>query len=222
MVFSWFKKKNKVDERPIENQLIIKYEYEHSSWGGYSSTTKLKRGYIDELIFRFKQRTFNNVILISEYNGVKYPFFDIDELDKYNHFIRNFKEIPYVVFQSSPGHFWVIVDKPFVKYFDFMKDELFNDWVVYSDTNYQKMTNDRSEFHIRGDFKNLERQPTLIEKYGEFNQNFSEFISKLESYFECDCLELSTLRYNDPDMLLKLRRIKKLNRVIKPSQNINI
>ncbi|NPV13012.1 MAG: hypothetical protein HPY57_14695 [Ignavibacteria bacterium] len=96
-----------------------------------------------------------------------------------------------------------------------MKNDLFNDWVVYSNTEYQKMTNDRNEFHIRGVFEKLERQPVLIEKNGELSSNFSEFISKLENYFECDGLELSTLRYNDPDMLLKLRRIKKLNRIIK-------
>ncbi|NPV13011.1 MAG: hypothetical protein HPY57_14690 [Ignavibacteria bacterium] len=96
-MFSWFKKREEVEERPRDNQLILKYEYEHTSWGSYNSTTKLKKVYIDELVFRFKQRKFNDVIIISEYNNVKYPFFDIDQLDKYNHFIRNFKELPYVL-----------------------------------------------------------------------------------------------------------------------------
>lgn len=213
MKFKWFSKKNKIKDHPRENQLIIKYEYEYSPWSSYSSETRIKRGYIDELRENFKQGKFFNILVISEFNNIKYPFFDIDELSKYNHFVKN-ATCNYVSLQSSPGHFWIIIDKPFSNFSDFKKDELVNDWIVYSDNKYQTMTNDRKEFHIRGYFEKLERQPVLIDKIGTFSDNFKEFISQLEKYFEYDALELSFLRYKDPDVLLKYRRIKKLHRIL--------
>jgi hypothetical protein len=213
MGFLWFgKKETKLEERPKTNEIIFKYEYEHASWNSYSSETRIKRGYIDFFKERFRQREFNNIMVISEYNEFMYPFFDIDDLTKYNHFVRN-ATCNYVSFQSSPGHFWIFVDKPFRKYTEFKNDDISNDWAVYSDTKYQSMSNNRKEFHVRGFFEKLEKQPGIVDKKGNFSENFSEFISKLENYYNVDCLELSALRYNDPDMLLKLRRIQKLNRI---------
>lgn len=107
-----------------------------------------------------------------------YPFFDIDELDKYNHFVKN-ATCNFVSFQSSPGHFWVIVDKPFDKFHYFKNDELNNDWIVYTDTKYQDMTNRRFEFYIRGFFDKLERQPAILDKVGEL----SDFIITLTKIF---------------------------------------
>jgi len=140
--------------------------------------------------------------------------FDIDDLSKYNHFMRH-TNYNGVVFQSSPGHFWVIIDKPFNSVTEFLKDDLKMDWICYSNDKYNDMVKTQNFFCLRGLFDKMIRQPIVVQTIGNLTDEFKIYIDKLEKHFLVDSLELSTLRYKDPEMLLQLRRIKKLERITK-------
>ena len=204
--------------KKITNSYILKkdeltflriYEY----FGTYSNTSKIKNTQIDFILSQYRnQNEYNELIILSKLNDYHYPFFDIDDIDKYNHFCNN-TDSNYVSFQSSPGHFWVIVDKPFISLQDFIKDPIFNDWIVYSDDKYTKLVSDK--FYIRGTFKTLMRQPVIDKKIGVFSDDFKTLIEKIVEHYDTDGLELSMLRYKQPDMLLQFKRMKKLTRILK-------
>ena len=194
-----------------DGELYFLDEYESSI--AYSSETE----YLVEIKSRIKRQTFNYIILTTKFKNNQYVMFDIDDLDKYNHFCKN-TSYNHVDIQSSPGHHWIIVDKPFSKFEDFIDDELYTDWLVYSHDSYTKMTLSRRQFCLRGTFKTLERQPTILNKVGTLSDDFNQYITKLEIFYEKDSLELSTLQYKEPDMLNKMKRIKKLDRILQTNE----
>jgi len=207
-------------QQPIINsdELPIHYEYEKSSIvsdvGGYSTTTKFEKIKLKRILEKYKDQSFNNLYSTTTHNDILYVLFDIDDYNKYQHFCENFKSDNYVSILSSPGHYWVIVDKPFKKFKDFISDELYTDWIVYTDEKYVNMTISRQFFNIRLLFRTLNRQPTISNRVGNLSENFKTFIEKLENFHQNESLELSTLRYKDPEMLNKLKRIKKLERIL--------
>ncbi len=46
----------------------------------------------------------------------------------------------YVCFRSSENHYWFLVDKPFKKLKNFFNDTLYSIWIVYSDTEFTRIS----------------------------------------------------------------------------------
>ena len=63
---------------------------------------------------------------------------------------------------------------------------------------------------IRGLYENKEKKPVLYEINGNLSKNFQLFIDKLRIYYNREGFELSVLRYNDPSLLLRFNRKRKL------------
>jgi len=200
--------KKNIDELYLLRQFTRTRDYS-------ADITKIRSTDIDFMLNQYKNLIdYHDLLILSKFNDNNYPFFDIDELSKYNHFCRTTNH-NYVSFQSSPGHFWVIIDEPFKNVADMVKNPLYSDWLVYSDNRYVSMCIERDDFYIRGTFKTLDRQPVIVNKIGTFSDEFKLFIFKLNEHFETNGLELSLLRYKDPEMLVQHKRVKKLSRILK-------
>jgi hypothetical protein len=66
---------------------------------------KLKN--IKDIIKKYRLNILSSsIFIISKFNNKIYPMFDLDELKKYDNFRDNFT-YKYVIFQSSPAHYWV-------------------------------------------------------------------------------------------------------------------
>jgi len=213
-----------------ENSLIVKYwnlfqtddtdslilyrQYNRSQ--GYGTVERIRKTDYDFMLKEYKNNYFEYApYLVSKYNEKHYPFFDIDNHNDYNHFTTNMKDYNYVVFQSSPGHYWVIVDDDFLDFNDFKSKSIYNHWSVYCDKKYQDLSLEKRMFFIRSTYKNLDREPKLIETHGEITPDFRTMVSKIEDFFVDDSLHLSVLKYKNKDLLLKMDRINKLKRVKK-------
>jgi hypothetical protein len=66
---------------------------------------------------------------------------------------------------------------------------------------------------IRGLYENRSRKPALYETHGNLSGNFKLFIDTLEKYYKTYGLELSILRFQDPEMLLQFNRKQKLKNI---------
>jgi len=208
-IFSFFsRKKAELVIKPKKDELSYLMVYEYSDT--YSTNTSSKPTTIELM----RNSDFKGLIIKTLFNDKHYPMFDIDDIDKFNHFMKH-TNYNGVVFQSSPGHHWVIIDKQFDSVYDFLKDDLKLDWICYSHDKYNDMVTEQKYFCLRGLFDNMNRQPFVLQTFGNLTNDFKIYIDKLEKHFQVDSLELSTLRYKEPEMLLQLRRIKKLERITK-------
>jgi len=205
-----FKNKSKKVVVHPNGELLLNHSY---TVGAYNEKTKYKPITVEEILGNVKRKYYQNIFIISFFNGSYYPVFDIDDISKYNDFCTNTTH-KYVSFQSSPGHHWVIVDRPFETFFEFMQtDDLYTDWMVYSDNDYTNMCLHISRFNLRAMFESLNKQPFIVHKSQDLSKDFTEYIKKLDNHYATDSLEISTLKYKDPKMLNILKRIKKLERI---------
>jgi hypothetical protein len=162
---------------------------------------------------RYSNLDMKDIFITSSYNKDIYPLFDLDTKEKYLGFCEYTKN-EYVAFQSSPEHYWVIIDKSFKSIKEFKKDSLFNDWSVFCDNNFMRATFNASNFLLRGTYDSFERQPIIIKKTKTLSENFTTFINKLEDYYSTDGLKFSSLKYKNADMLKQYNREEKLKRII--------
>ena len=97
----FFKKKNKLE-------IYREYEYHDD----YNTQKKVRKSTIKSIQKRLdKQRGgVVGVFISSKFNGLYYPVFDLDDVSKLNLFQRINKDIPYIILQSSVGHYWGILD----------------------------------------------------------------------------------------------------------------
>lgn len=212
----WFFRK-----KIIPNILSVYRQYDYSS--GYSGGTKLNMEDVDKIISRFKCNTknTNGVSIESIFNGIYYPFFDLD--DKYlDLFKKVYSDTPHVIFISSVEqhlyngsnkhiienvHYWAFLDIPYNKVEDIFFDI---NWKNINDQGYVDFSRKHDKLYIRGLYENEKRKPGIYEKHGELSENFSLFLDKIQDFYNNEGFELSILRYKDPDMLVKYNRIKKL------------
>lgn len=215
-MWDWFKRKK------TPNELSVYRQYKYSD--GYSGGTKLKKSDVQKIISLFKSNTINKncVSIESFFNGIYYPFFDLD--DKHlDLFKKVYSDTPHVIFISSVEqytyyfdaireikenvHYWAFLDVPYEKV-----DDIFFDinWKNINDQNYVEFSREYDKLFIRGLYENDRRKPNVYEKHGELSENFSLFLDKLNDFYNKEAFELSILRYKDPDMLVKYNRIKKL------------
>ena len=214
--FDWNKFRSRF--RKIEkNQLS--FFLQDDNCGSYSCTTKIKFKSIDKIIDKFKKSVENScsVGIESEFNKNFYPVFDLDEPDQLILFKKIYAATPYVLFQSSTtrgeftDHYWAIIDLPYKK----MKDIFYeHNWKsLCNDSKFIKFCRYHNRLMIRGLYEDKNRKPCLHTINGILSKNFQLFIDKLCIYYNKEGFELSILRYQNPEMLIKFNRKLKLEQL---------
>ena len=68
---------------------------------------------------------------------------------------------------------------------------------------------------MRGTYENISRKPTIVSKNREedFSDNLKLFIEKLVSYYNNEALEMSVLKYQTPELILRFDRKRKLKKL---------
>jgi len=192
-----------------KDELIIFHEY--IVYSTYSEDNKSKIMSIADIFKRFKKKATIpkkwGVYVKSEYNGISYPMFDLDTIEHKETFEKLYSDVPYVLYQSSIDHYWGIlgVEKP----------NIFTDtyWISCNDTDFVNMTKERKHFRLRALYEELNRKPVLIKVSGDISKNFEEFNNKVQSFINNDAMELSILKYKNPQMMLKFDRKRKLEQI---------
>ena len=143
-------------------ELIFRYQYEKATT--YDYKTIYKKISPKKLLHKITYDKINNpyITIDCKYLDEYYLFYDIDDYNKYNNFISNY-QLPCAIFQSSPGHHWVIVDNPRKKISEHLEN---HDWICYSDLKHVNFSQNIKKFVILGVFDDLKRQPKLIEFRG--------------------------------------------------------
>ncbi len=203
-MFDFLTRKHKKD--------ILTFYHEYNVTSGYSTINKLKMKTLEKILMLFKKKISIvssewNIYIESKYNNIIYPMFDLDNITNKANFEIIYKDVPYVLFQSSVDHYWGILG---------IEDKnIFTNtiWLSCNDTKYVDITKKRKLFVMRGLYKKLSRKPTLIKRNGIFDENFQKFINSLVHFHNNEALELSILKYKDPKMLLKFDRKRKLEQI---------
>jgi hypothetical protein len=198
----------KIELEPIDSLYFYR---QYTQYGTYSDNEKIKREKISQIIEKFKMMVNNDggVCIESKFNGLIYPFFDLDEqyLDLFK---KLYASTPYVIFKSSTDHYWGFLDTPKKNNIDIFYD---HNWKICNDQKYINFSREYNRLFIRGLYEKEERRPRIFETNGNLSKNFQLFIDKLSIYYSKEGLELSVLRYQDPTMLIKFNRRRKLRQL---------
>lgn len=213
-------------KRNIQNELIFhrKYEYDRS----YSTHIGFTKTNIYKMLKKFKKKSYinDNIAIESKFNGVYYPFHDLD--DKFLELFEElYKDIPYVIFRSSSqeseyhygkhskgnyvNKYWAFVDDGHKKMSQILNN---TNWINCNDKDYVRFSKEYKRLYVRGLYEFCERVPVQVGTNGELSKNFSMFINKIKEYYNNESLELSVLRYKDDDLLIRLNRDKKMKTII--------
>lgn len=190
----------------------LTFYIEHTHYGTYSTLSVHKKKSIYKILILFKNVVHpNNVIVIlSKFNNIHYMFFDLDDDDKINLFKTLYAEESYVIYCSSPNHYWGIVDKPHKNINSVLLD---TNWNICNDNKYVTFTKAHNKLYIRALYKDKFRKPFLFETHGKLSKNFEMFIDKLNDFYNKEGLELSILKHKDQDLLLQFNRKLKLKEI---------
>lgn len=212
-ILSLFSKKSKTINwnKDDDNKLLVHLEYIHH--GAYSSSNKSIKSSLEKLLEYFKGEFSDRdyVYIESKFNNINYPFFDLDTEENKELFLQTHQNDRYVLFQSSPEHYWAILDG------DFSLNQILNDsmWISCNDSKYVSISKEQKNLRIRGLFENMVRKPKIISKNLEdkFSDNFQQYIEKMVSYYNNEGLELSVLKYKTPELILHFDRKRKLQQL---------
>lgn len=201
----------KRDREEINTELYYVREYVINE--NYSTKNKQVDTTLEKLFKKFrKEDTENKVYLKSKFNGKYYQFHDIDDDKMLETFKKIFDTEPYVIFSSSPGHYWGILDKCSKDLDTIYKD---TNWRICNDSRYVSCQQNAKDLVMRGIYETEARKPKIFEQNltDLWSKEFKLFINKLERYFKNEGLELSILRYKDQVLLTKFNRSKKLEKL---------
>lgn len=193
-----------------KNKLM--FSYQHLKNTSYGNDYLYKNVDIKKLlkIYTDKDTTLSYVSIISQFNNKIYPVFDLDDQEKLDFFEELYIDRNYVIFSSSPDHYWAILDsqQKNVKY-------IFSDlkWNKCNDPKYVKFSKQYNLIRIRGIYDNLTRKPHIIKKNGILSENFSLFIKQLEDFYNNEGLKISATRYNDKNLIVLYNRKVKLEKL---------
>ena len=202
----------KIIVKTRKNELIFYREYMVAS--GYSIKSKFGKINIKKAIKIFKKNKndSNNIGILSKFNGFYYPFHDLDNINDLKLFKKLYSANPYVIFKSSSDdRYWGIVDFQNKKIKNILLE---HNWGICNDSEYVKYSEHYKLIIIRGLYKNFDRKPVLFKINNKPSKNFQLFIDKLVSYYNKEGLELSVLKYQNPEMLIKFNRKRKLKNII--------
>lgn len=194
-----------------EDKLILHLEYKHQ--GNYTSSMRSVKSTITRLLSNFKEGAAKDdyIFIESKFNGINYPFFDLDNEEMKDTFLEIYKEEKFVLFQSSPEHYWAILDENVDLKFLFQDTK----WLTCNDPKYVSCSKSSENLRIRGLYAYRNRKPQIIQKNreNEFTENFSKYIESMVEYYNNDGLELSVLKYKTPELILLFDRKKKLTQL---------
>lgn len=178
----------------------------------YTNRKVFRKKSIKDIYKEYSKLNFNVIFIESKFNGIMYPFYDLDADDKYTK-IKEILDKPYALFNSSDKyeHYWLFVDDERFKNIK----ELFNDnqWLCYNDQNFLNATKESKKLVIRGLYNKLNKKPKLLYIDENASDNFKLFINKLDNFYKNEGLELSSLKYKDPEMYNFYIRKKKLQKI---------
>lgn len=201
----------------------LSYLQQYTYYGSYSSSEKIRNKSMKKIIFKFKDSITNNesVSIESKFNKKFYAVFDLDTKEHLELFKTLYDDIPYALFISSSedsdsSHYWAIVDNPCDKIEDIFFD---HNWKICNDQKYVSFCRSYETLMIRGLYENEHRKPKLYNINKNISKDFQLFIDKLLIYYKKEGFELSVLRYQDPTMLIKFNRKKKLDIINKNGDN---
>jgi hypothetical protein len=217
-VINNIKRKKEVKNEVSESEDLV-FLNQYTYYGGYSSEEKLKNISLYSLLIKFRNNnnTSDSVVISSKFKGVYYAMLDLDDNDKYELFKKIYSSTPYAIFSSSPDHYWGFLDIPYARISDIYLD---TNWKVCNDSNYVSYTKRRENILIRGLYEDLSRKPRLNETNGNLSKNFQLFIDKLSMYYNKEGLELSVLKFKDPNLLIQYNRKKKLQQLNKSDEEV--
>jgi len=192
-----------------KDELIIYHEY--SVRTSYSEKNKSKILSIVDIFGKFRKQgkiPYNwGVYVKCEYNGITYPMFDLDTIEHKDTFEKLYSSVPYVIYQSSPDHYWGLLGTE--------NSKIFTDtyWLSCNDVKFVEMTKLCGVFRLRALYEELNRKPTLLKANGDVSENFQEFNNKLQSFLNNESMELSIIKYKNTQMMLKFDRKRKLDKI---------
>lgn len=207
---NWKKLKNK-KIKVGKDELTFYRQYTH--YGEYSNDEKIRKERIEKILDISKQNIDQSdldVLVSSKFNGVYYAMYDLDSKENFDLFKDIHLSTSYAIFISSSDHYWGFIDIAYEKL-----DDIFFDinWKVCNDQKYVSFSRSKQDIFMRGLYEKMERKPRLSETNGELSKNFQLFIDKLTRYYNKEGLELSVLKYKDPNMLIKFNRKRKLQQL---------
>lgn len=186
---------------------------EYTDHGDYGMDSGFYNESLNKIIKKFKNfELVNNdkVAIKSKFNNIHYPIFDLDDLEMLEIFKTLYSDESYAIFKSSDEHFWAFLDAPHKN----TKDIFYNtNWKICNDQKYVTFSIGNKNLIVRGLYENKKRKPYLFEKNGILSKNFQLFIDKLSIYYNKEGLELSLLRYKDPELLFQFNRKIKLEQL---------
>ena len=203
-----------------KNQLELYREYEYH--GDYSISNKIKKTSIKDIQGRL-EKNLNSVVSIfvnSRFNGLYYPMFDLDHNSKLNLFQQINKDIPYVIFQSSTGHYWGILDTPKKKLSDILDKD--PSWKICNDSKYVSFSKQKQYMLLRATYENYERKPFVYYINGSLSENLRLFIDAFNSYLNNQGFEFSVLHHKSEDLLEELMIRKRTEKIIKIKGSIKV
>ena len=200
--------------RSKKNKLQFYREYTHYS--DYSSENRLWKTTIDTIQKRFeKRREVLGVYITSKFNGLIYPVYDLDSIKHLALFKKIFISTPYVIFESSKGHYWGIVDNPTKKIVNILEKD--PSWKVCNDSEYVSFCTYKKKLFLRGLYENYDRKPFIYETNGILSVNLQLFVDKLNKFYNNEGFEFSVLKYNSEELLEELmirKRTEKIKKTI--------
>ena len=198
--------KTKIDE------LSFFREYVYN--GSYSRDNVFAKENLNVIIQKFKAKVTNDntVSIESKFNNKYYPVFDLDTQEHLDLFKTLYTDSSYVIFCSSAGHYWGFLDNPVEKLEDVFYD---HNWKICNDEKYISFCRAHNVLAIRGVYETEARKPNLYHINGNLSKNFQLFIDKMAIYYSKEGLELSVLRYKNPQLLIKFNRKLKLQQLSK-------
>ena len=163
----------------------------------------------------------------SQFNNIHYPVIDVDDYNELPRVLSSLQTryIPYVIIQSSPSHYWVIIDKGKKNFIEANRVLLLLGKVGCKD--YYKVSQNEKCFVIRAFYQSRERIPKILSFYQHhtvessrimgawrsfnkqniqtlstaYSPNFAQFMNKLKYYYETSnedgCRYFSSLKHGE-------------------------
>jgi hypothetical protein len=192
-----------------------------SDYGSYSCESKKSKSY-EKILKNFKKNSnyTDYVSILSKFNKIYYPVYDIDNENKLNEYIETINKIcdSFIVIRSgcyyNNNHYWIITDEPSNKISKILNNKI---WTICNDVNYVDMCKKDNKIYIRGFYESNSKRPSIYKKYGNFSTNFSNFIDSIFKYYDTYGFEISVLKSRNEEFLPEIiareraKKIKKIN-----------
>jgi hypothetical protein len=145
------------------------FVYERTIESEYSSRTYLKYSTFLNIYNRLLKGKLTKTYIISKFNNIHYPIIDVDDPTQILPLIKSLNKmhIGFEIFQSSPGHYWVIMDMVFKNYWE--TNTLRRMLQNFGDQQYHTLCEESKHYPIRATYITIDRKPKLL------NTSISDF-----------------------------------------------